>query len=341
MANQRSLRGVAAAAAFALVAGLSGAAAAQEAPRFALPVDCEIGTVCTIQNYVDMEPGPEARDQTCGPLTYDGHGGVDFRVPTMVEMRDGVAVVAAAAGVVKGRRDGMEDISVREVGRESLQGRDAGNGVVIDHGNGWETQYSHMRRGSVAVQVGQQVAAGDKLGLIGLSGNTEFPHLHFSVRHNGVKLDPFTGLEPGAGCGKASESLWQDATRQLLDYQAGGLLAAGFSDRKVELDELIDGAARETTLPDSSPVLAFWAVAWGLRGGDNESITLLAPDGSVVAETTNAIPRDKAQWYSLIGRKVRGESWPAGTYRGLYKVTREVGADRVTVIDIERELEVR
>ena len=114
-------------AAVLLSAGLADDAASQGAPRFALPVDCEIGKVCTIQNYVDMAPGSEARDQTCGPLTYDGHRGVDIRVPTMVEMREGVAVVAAAPGVVKGRRDGMEDISVRKIGRESLSPTDWGD----------------------------------------------------------------------------------------------------------------------------------------------------------------------------------------------------------------------
>ena len=53
-----------------------------DGPRFALSVDCDMGRVCVVQNYVDMDPGPEARDQTGGPLTYDGQKGVDFRVPS-------------------------------------------------------------------------------------------------------------------------------------------------------------------------------------------------------------------------------------------------------------------
>lgn len=310
-----------------------------EGPRFALPVDCDMGRVCVVQNYVDMDPGPEARDQTCGPLSYDGHKGVDIRVPSYVEMREGVAVLAAAPGVVKALRNDMDDISVREIGREVLQGRDAGNAVVIDHGDGWESQYSHLRKGSVVVAVGQEVEAGDKLGLIGLSGNTEFPHLHFSVRRDGKTLDPFTGLEVASGCGKQAESLWQEDAAELLAYRAGGLLIAGFADEAPDKDALLDGAHRETALSPDASALVFWAVAWGLRGNDREEIQLIAPDGEVIAQSTEAIPRDKAQWFRYIGRKRRGGPWPPGEYRGLYRITRP--GDGSTVVEIERTLVVR
>jgi len=310
-----------------------------EGPRFALPVDCDMGRVCVVQNYVDMDPGPEARDQTCGPLTYDGHKGVDIRVPTYVEMRAGVAVLAAAPGTVKALRNDMEDVSVREIGREALQGRDAGNGVVIDHGDGWESQYSHLRKGSVAVAVGQQVEAGEKLGLIGLSGNTEFPHLHFSVRRDGKTLDPFSGLEVAGGCGKEANSLWRDDAAEQLAYRAGGLLVAGFAEQAPDKDALLDGGHRETVLSPDASALVFWAVAWGLQGNDQETIQLIAPNGEVVAESTEAIPRNKAQWFRFIGRKRRGGPWPTGEYRGLYRVTRDGGETKV--IEIERSLVVR
>src|SRR3546814_9430952 len=53
---------------------------------------------------------------TCGPLSYDGHRGIDIRLPTLVEMRRGVAVVAAAAGEVLIARDGQPDRPMREAG---------------------------------------------------------------------------------------------------------------------------------------------------------------------------------------------------------------------------------
>jgi D-3-phosphoglycerate dehydrogenase len=51
--------------------------------------------------------------------------------------------------------------------RGEIAGRECGNGVVIAHEDGWETQYCHMRRGSVAVQPGERVARGQTLGLVG------------------------------------------------------------------------------------------------------------------------------------------------------------------------------
>src|SRR5258706_16384656 len=54
---------------FAALAALSALAQAQSAPALALPVDCQIGRACIVQNYVDRDPGPGARDYRCGFLT--------------------------------------------------------------------------------------------------------------------------------------------------------------------------------------------------------------------------------------------------------------------------------
>jgi murein DD-endopeptidase MepM/ murein hydrolase activator NlpD len=54
-------------------------------------------------------------------------------------MERGTEVLAAADGVVVATRDGEPDLGLRERGVEELRGRDAGNGVRIDHGGGWET----------------------------------------------------------------------------------------------------------------------------------------------------------------------------------------------------------
>ena len=307
-------------------------ASAQEPPRLELPVDCPIGTLCVVQNYVDTDPGPGAKDFRCGNLVYDGHGGTDFRTQSMADMRP---------GVVKALRDGMADVSIRVTGASAVKGREAGNGVVIDHGGGWVTQYSHLRRGSVMVTKGQRVEAGDKLGLIGLSGKTEFPHVHFSVRHKGKTLDPFTGLEKEAGCGEFRQSLWSTAAQEILAYRAGGLIDASFAGQVVKLDELMDGQHRNESLAVTSKALVFWGYAFGLRGGDQETIRIFAPDGKVFAEVERPIPKDKAQWTGSIGRKLRGNAWPAGTYRGLYRIERDGENGRQTIIEVERTIELQ
>ena len=63
-----------------------------------LPVACSVGETCFIQQYFDHDPGPGASDYTCGTMSYDGHDGVDIRLPTVAAMHKGVDVLAAAAG---------------------------------------------------------------------------------------------------------------------------------------------------------------------------------------------------------------------------------------------------
>lgn len=70
-----------------------------------------------------------------------------------------------------------------------------GNHVIIDHGNGYQTLYGHMRTGSVVVQPGQKVAQGAKLGVMGSTGRSTGPHLHFEIMGPKGKQDPLSILK--------------------------------------------------------------------------------------------------------------------------------------------------
>ena len=87
-----------------IVSGIPVAHAGERSPLLSLPLDCGSTKPCIIQNYVDRQAGPEARDFMCGALSYDGHKGTDFRIPDLAQMRKGVSVRAAAAGKVIGIR---------------------------------------------------------------------------------------------------------------------------------------------------------------------------------------------------------------------------------------------
>jgi murein DD-endopeptidase MepM/ murein hydrolase activator NlpD len=67
-----------------------------------------------------------------------------------------------------------------------------GNLVVVDHGNGLSTAYAHAS--SILVGVGQAVAQGETVSLVGSTGDSTGPHLHFEVRVNGVAVDPLAYL---------------------------------------------------------------------------------------------------------------------------------------------------
>ncbi|MFC4174090.1 M23 family metallopeptidase [Microvirga sp. GCM10011540] len=301
---------------------LAGPAAAQTV-TLRLPVDCEIGVTCFIQHYVDRDPSPAVQDYQCGTLAYAGHTGTDFRVPTLAAQEAGVDVLAAAGGKVLRVRDGMEDVSITGRGRESVQNLECGNGLLIDHGQGWETQYCHMARGSLAVKPGDMVAAGQRLGRIGLSGMTEFPHLHLTVRKDGQVVDPFAYGAPEKSCGGGA-SLWEPSLRQALAYQAGSVLNTGFATGPVKMAQIEAGeAGREKITPDAPALVAF-VRSIGLRGGDEQILTLLSPDGNTLAENkAPPLDRDKAQWMMFAGKKQPAGGFRPGRYRAVYRVMRD------------------
>ncbi|MBQ0163333.1 MAG: M23 family metallopeptidase [Treponema sp.] len=65
-----------------------------------------------------------------------------------------------------------------------------GNYVIIDHGNGYQTLYGHMYK--MLCTRGQEVTTGTKIGLVGTTGYSTGPHLHFTVYKNGKVVDPLT-----------------------------------------------------------------------------------------------------------------------------------------------------
>ena len=70
-----------------------------------------------------------------------------------------------------------------------------GKVVVIDHGNGVQTRYYHMKKGSLVVKAGQKVSRGQPIGQIGATGYVTGAHLHFEIRVNGKSINPMSYLK--------------------------------------------------------------------------------------------------------------------------------------------------
>src|SRR5581483_9075789 len=121
------------------------------------------------------------------------------------------------------------DVSIRTTGKAAVAGKECGNGAIVAHAEGWRSQYCHLAKGSLRVKVGDQVNTGDVIGLVGLSGATEFPHLHFTVRRLGKLVDPFAYEAPPGSCG-GGRSLWADAIREQTTYRPREILNFGFAD---------------------------------------------------------------------------------------------------------------
>jgi hypothetical protein len=110
-------------------ASTSAAASTGAGLALAFPVDCQIGRTCEVQNYMDRDPGPGAKDYRCGTETYESHGGVDIRLLDMAAQQAGVNVLAATPGRVSRLRDGIADISIKTVGPAAVSGQECGNGA--------------------------------------------------------------------------------------------------------------------------------------------------------------------------------------------------------------------
>lgn len=285
------------------------------------PIVCELGVDCFIQNYVDAEPGPGYADDYCGSLSYDKHKGVDFRVPFTM-MQEGVEVEAAAPGIVRGVRDGMEDVSIRRGGVESIKNRECGNGVLISHAEGVETQYCHMRKGSIRVKAGEKVATGQPLGLVGLSGDTEFPHLHFEVRVHGKTVSPFTGRDMESGCSaQEGKTLWSEKALKSMPYIPTGALDAGFSIKQPDINTVFVGGKKKVVFSPQSPQVLFWAGFWGAQKGDSITMRIDTPTGEIWTAPEQIVPRNQAQILVTMGKK-RTVPWPPGTYKGKVALVR-------------------
>lgn len=296
---------------------------ADEAVRLSVPISCDLGRTCFVQNYVDLDSGPGTVDMACGSASYNGHKGTDFRV---LNTQVTAEVLASAPGTVKALRDGVPDkLLLSKEDRTAVEGRECGNGLVLDHGGGWETQYCHLRQGSVAVEVGDSIERGQVMGLVGYSGFAAFPHVHLTVRKNGVTVDPFLGAAAtgarAAACGegtaeavKPDAGLWLEPGVDFSKDAAGSIIQLGFADGPIGTRELETGVTNAPTA--GSAALVFFARLINLRQGDRVVLRLNGPQGEMAVNSGDALPRTKAQWVAYTGRKLRDDGWPAGTYSG-------------------------
>jgi len=127
-------------------------------------------------------------------------------------------VLAVADGIVASVKDGIPEnvpgLTSRAVTitMETV----AGNSVVLDLGNGRFAFYAHLVPGSLRVKVGDRVRRGDVIGLLGNSGNSTAPHLHFHVgdRNAGLAAEGLPYAIDSWGVMRAT-GVWDRRTNEL------------------------------------------------------------------------------------------------------------------------------
>ena len=189
----------------------------------------------------------------------------------------------------------MDDILQIGPDAPDVSDRECGNGVVIQHNDGFETQYCHMAQGSITVSTGQ-TCCGHTLGKVGLSGQTQFPHLHVAVRKDGKVLTlrirrpeqpaliqpPVALVEPHADTGG----------RHCQHRLADGI---------PEFDAVKAGTANVTGQADG-PAMVAWAHLFGTRRWRHAFRYDDGPKRRGFRQNTN-LERDQARAFRASGKR--------------------------------------
>ncbi|MGH1362544.1 MAG: peptidoglycan DD-metalloendopeptidase family protein [Calditrichia bacterium] len=247
-------------------------------------------------NFVDHNGNANAlQDYQCGTRTYDtpsyNHSGVDyFGWPFgWYQMdNDQVEIIAAADGVIIQKFDGWFDRNCSFNGSQW-------NAIYLMHSDSTVTWYGHLKANSVTSKIaGESVVAGEYLGIMGSSGNSTGPHLHFEVYDaSGNLQDPFAGP-----CNNLNtSSMWQNQTsyydagiNQLLLHSALPVFPACPTQEVVNI--------KETVAPGE---LTYFASYYrDHQQGQRSDFSILRPDGTVwvVWDHTQTAPYFNASYYA-------------------------------------------
>ncbi|MCB1783598.1 MAG: M23 family metallopeptidase [Alphaproteobacteria bacterium] len=307
----------------AVLFGMPVARAQETNPGFIFPLACTLGKDCWTVHYVDDDPADgQAQDFKCGHITYDAHKGTDFALPSTARMNEGVDVLSAAAGTVLRIRDSESDTLKTDEELETIKknGKECGNGIIIDHGEGLQTIYCHLKKESVVVKPNQNIGAGQKIAQAGQSGMAEFPHLHFGVMQNEKIVDPYTGLESTQGCGKMKESLWQIGMP--MPYERVAIFDGGFRTSPPDFEAIKNGEKNPETLSINSAAFIFWTGIYNVEKGDKITLEIIDPKGNTFHKEAMIQEKTRDRQFFFIGKKIGKIQLMKGTYTGTTTVER-------------------
>lgn len=248
-----------------------------------------------VSGFMDHDPAfpDQLRDYDCGNRTYDttsgyNHQGTDYFLwPYPFNKMDNaeVYVVAAAPGVIVYKQDGYYDRSCSPNGGQW-------NAVFVAQADGSTAWYGHLKNGSVTAKpVGSTVAVGEYLGVVGSSGNSTGPHLHFELHDAANQV-----VDPYSGACQAGASWWAEQ-RPYYD-SAINKLTTGHAAVNWQTCPLPD----EPNISDSfqpGQEIFFTTYYRDQLGSQESQYTVYRPDGSIFTTWSHSMSANHypASWW--------------------------------------------
>ena len=293
--------------------------------------DCSFYNIAA---YVDQNTNAGAfTDFNCGTRTYDGHKGTDIAITPFGFYKmdnDQVEVISAAGGIILDKGDGNFD-------RNCTANNIPANYIIIQHPDGSRALYWHLKKNSVTSKtIGQPVAAGEYLGVVGSSGSSSGPHLHFEVWSGSTadtRVDPYSGA-----CNLLNANSWWASQKP---YSEPSVIKVSAHTTDIVLPGCPDTEAPNESnsfqLPFQGPGLPpgaakFYIFMRNETAGMTADVSILNPDGTVFNSWThNSTNNYNTSWRSwtknlpsIVGTYTLRATYNGITCSGTFEVTNVV-----------------
>ncbi len=271
-------------------------------------------------HYVDLDAGAATKDWNCGAVTYDTHRGNDMTIRDFLEMDQGRFIVAGAAGTVTIAGDGNYDRNTAPCCYN--------NYVDIVHADGTHSLYLHLRKWSSMVAAGDSVYAGQPIGLVGSSGDSSNPHLHFEIYDAANNA-----YEPHAGPCRAGSTLWNAPQPPHVSQNAMDVADAGLHVWQPWYWFIVQPPPQmKHVWQNAANALYFWIKFTDAHPGDVSNVRLFDPSNVKYAESSFTHTAFAA-WDWLYFQFFMPTSGSLGTWRFEYRINGVLKATRSFAFD--------